>query len=79
MHKFLRLCTAGISCTAMAWEEFKQKDLGYFASDGESQEETFIQDSLATTNEYFLSLDAIHRRLQNLKEEISQDYPQGVS
>jgi hypothetical protein len=77
MLKFLRLCRACLSCTTEAWEGFKQTDMGCFA--GESREETSLQYSLATTDEYFLSLGAILRRLQNLQEEISQDYPQGVS
>jgi hypothetical protein len=78
--KLLRQLIRVLSNTIEAWDEFKRKKIGYFLYDGESAMfSTSLRPSLMAIDTTFWELKVLQKTLEDLKTELCEDNPQGVS
>ena len=80
MVKLLRQLISGLSDTVGAWDEFRQKEIGYFLCvDGEPPTTSSpLKPSVAAVDKAFSELKVLLRKLQDLRKEMCEDNPQGV-
>ena len=79
MVKLLRQLISGISDTVGAWDEFQRKEIGYFLYDGDSPTtSSSLKPSVAAVDKAFSELSSLLRKLQDLRNELCEDNPQGV-
>lgn len=80
MVKLLRQLISVLSNTVEAWDEFKRKDIRYFRSEGEPPNNSPpLKHLVAAVDTAFWNLRVLRGKLQNLKKELCEDNPQGVS
>jgi hypothetical protein len=80
MVKLLRQLIRGLSDTVGAWEKFQRKEIGYFLHDGKhSTAPPSLKLSVSAVDKAFSELKELHRKLEELKKELCEDNPQGVS
>lgn len=80
MVELLRQLIGSLSETVVAWDQFQQKEIGYFLYDGESPTASpSLKSSVAAVDKAFSNLKVHLRQLQNLEKELCQNIPQGVS
>jgi TPP-dependent indolepyruvate ferredoxin oxidoreductase alpha subunit len=75
-HKMteLRRYKRALSSSIEAWKEFQQTDIEYF-----EDIEHLLSRSIETTGKAFSDLKEALRKAEAMREELAQDYPQGVS
>jgi hypothetical protein len=79
MVKLLRQLISGLSDTVGAWDEFQRKEIGYFLYDGDSPTtSSSLKPSVAAVDKAFSELSGLLRKLQDLRNELYEDNPQGV-
>ena len=80
MVTLLRQLISDLSHTVGAWDEFRQREIGYFLYDGESPTaSSLLKPSVVAIDKVFSELRVLHRKLEALKRELCEDHPQGVS
>jgi hypothetical protein len=80
MVKLLRQLIRGLSGTVRAWDKFQRKEIGYFLYDGESgASSSSLKRSLVAIDKAFSELKDLQGSLQDLKKELCENNPQGVS
>lgn len=80
MVKLLRQLIRGLSDIVGAWEKFQRKDIGYFLHDVKpSTAPPSLKLSVNAVDKTFSELKELHRKLEELKKELCEDNPQGVS
>jgi hypothetical protein len=79
MVNLLRHLIRGLSDTAGAWEKFQRKEIGYFHDSNSSTASPPLEPSVNAVDKAFSELEVLRRKLQDLKKELCEDNPQGVS
>lgn len=80
MVKLLRQLISGLSDTVEAWEQFQQNEIGYFGCHSEPPTASPpMKSSVAAVEKTFWKLKDLHGALQNLRKELCEENPQGVS
>ena len=80
MVKHLRQLISCLSNAVDAWDQFQQKEIRYF--DYYSMSETaspYLNYSVTTVEKAFRKLKALRGILENLRKELCEENPQGVS
>jgi hypothetical protein len=80
MVKLLRQLISTLSDTVEAWDQFQQKEIGYFVCHSEPPPAlAFLKSSVAAIEKAFLKLKVLRGTLQNLRKELCEKNPPGVS
>jgi hypothetical protein len=77
MISLLRQLIADLLDTVEVWNHFKQKEIGYFLSDSDPPNP--LDSSLGAIEKSFQELERLHKKLQNLRKELSEENLQRVS
>ena len=74
MLELLSLLIRKISETIHAWDQFQEREIGYFLNDGDSEASSAgPKVSVATVDRTFLELGGILRRLKELEKELRKN------
>jgi hypothetical protein len=80
MVKLLRPLIDSLSDTVEAWDQFQQKEIGYFRCQGDPlSASSSLNSSIAAVEKAFGKLKTLRGKLQNLRKELCAENPQGVS
>jgi hypothetical protein len=80
MVKLLRQLISRLSDTVDAWDQFQQKEIGYFGCHSEPPAASpSLKSSVAAVEKPFGKLKVLRGALQDLKKELCEENPQGVS
>lgn len=80
MAKLLRQLINSLSDTIAAWDQFQQKEIGYFVCQREPPVASpSLKSSVTAVEKSFGKLKVLHGILQNLSKELCEENPQGVS
>lgn len=80
MIGLLRLLIGGLTDTINAWDEFRRRDMEYFLYDGDVlTQSTLLHSSVSAVDKAFSDLRSLRQKLKDLKDELCEKNPQGVS
>lgn len=79
MTKLLQLLIPRLSDTVAAWDAFQRREIGYFVDDNERSTASALGGSVDAVDKVFLELGVRLLKLQDLKRELEEDNPHGVS
>lgn len=77
MVKLLRLLISGLFDTIQAWDQFAEKEIGYLRCPNDPR--NALASPLDAIEKAFREMKKLHKKLQNLRKELCEENPQGVS
>ena len=75
----LRQLVKCLSATIRTWEKFQRREIGYFLYEESGAASSSLRPSLFAIDKAFSELNELRGLLQDLKKELCEDNPQGVS